>query len=256
MYIDGDCEIGGDVSVGAAYGAAGGLVDAPYGTADGDGAAYGTDGGPVVGGGATTGAADVGAGCDAGSGAVGTSVVGVADGSTRVVAGDAGAGHPWLPPVSCAGDVAVAVAGGTSVEEDGVLVVAGDAGAAEDGARTATEKDGVAALVATGGVGVAARGAAAAGTEAVGASAADGAGAGFAKRLVMPSTKSNQDDSPWSFSKWRYHCLAAPLRSHNHPDLHECRSAPRLENLLALVEPTLGIVDVVVHGETYRFSHD
>jgi hypothetical protein len=33
----------------------------------------------------------------------------------------------------------------------------------------------------------------------------DGERAAVAKRLVMPSTNSDQDDSPWSFSRRKYH---------------------------------------------------
>lgn len=49
------------------------------------------------------------------------------------------------------------------------------------------------------------------GTSAAGTVVADGARAGVGKLLVMPSTKSDQDGVPWSFSSREYHWLAAPF---------------------------------------------
>lgn len=50
------------------------------------------------------------------------------------------------------------------------------------------------------------------GAGAVGTSTVDVVRAHVAKRLVMPSTKSDQDGSPWSFSRRKYHWWAAPSR--------------------------------------------
>ena len=157
----------------------------------------------------------------------------------REIGGSVGTVGSWALPGAGEEDVAETGAAGTSaaksVEGTGGADVAGTSVAKGAVRMSAADADGavvvdVAAVVGAdkgAGVGagaVAARGAGAAVeiADAAGFGEADAGGAdaeGDAdddvcgpKRLLMPSTKSDQDGSPWFFSRWKYHWAAAPSR--------------------------------------------